>query len=109
MFVFVQFQAHAVAEGAGNAEEPMDIIVNVIDQNDNKPTFTQDTFIGEVPEASPKGTVNGFHLSLNKMYVSFQQQYVSLKMRQGFEEDGDDKPMFSANITVSNIAIYLQI
>ena len=53
MFVCVQFQAHAVAEGAGNAEDPMDIVVNVIDQNDNKPAFTKDTFLGEVAEASP--------------------------------------------------------
>ncbi|GLD62701.1 protocadherin Fat 4-like protein [Lates japonicus] len=50
-----QFQAHAVAGGSGNAEEPMDIVVIVIDQNDNKPVFTQDTYLGEVPEASPKG------------------------------------------------------
>ncbi|KAM7385047.1 hypothetical protein PAMP_001145 [Pampus punctatissimus] len=49
------FQAHAVAEGAGNAEEPMEIIVNVIDQNDNKPVFAQDTFMGEVSETSPIG------------------------------------------------------
>ncbi|KAF1394379.1 hypothetical protein PFLUV_G00026560 [Perca fluviatilis] len=49
------FQAHAVAEGSGNAEAPMDIIVKVIDQNDNKPTFAQDIFLGEVPEASPTG------------------------------------------------------
>uniref|UniRef100_A0A8C9XEF4 Cadherin-1 n=1 Tax=Sander lucioperca TaxID=283035 RepID=A0A8C9XEF4_SANLU len=49
------FQAHAVAEGSGNAEAPMDITVKVIDQNDNKPTFNQSTFLGEVPEASPKG------------------------------------------------------
>ncbi|GLD73414.1 protocadherin Fat 4-like protein [Lates japonicus] len=49
------FQAHAVADGSGNAEEPMDIVVIVIDQNDNKPVFTQDTYLGEVPEASPKG------------------------------------------------------
>nr|XP_046258852.1 B-cadherin-like isoform X16 [Scatophagus argus] len=48
------FQAHAVAEGSGNAEDPMDIIVNVIDQNDNKPIFTQNTYLGEVAEASPK-------------------------------------------------------
>ncbi|XP_053731548.1 cadherin-1 [Synchiropus splendidus] len=48
------FQAHAVAEGSGTAEEPMDIIVNVIDQNDNKPVFSQDTYLGEVAEASPK-------------------------------------------------------
>uniref|UniRef100_A0A3Q1ES60 Cadherin-1 n=1 Tax=Acanthochromis polyacanthus TaxID=80966 RepID=A0A3Q1ES60_9TELE len=49
------FLAHAVAEGAGTAEDPMDIVVNVIDQNDNKPTFAQDTFVGEVAEASPTG------------------------------------------------------
>ncbi|XP_047459100.1 cadherin-1-like [Mugil cephalus] len=48
-------KAHAVAEGSGTAEDPMDIIVNVIDQNDNKPTFTQETFTGAVAEASPIG------------------------------------------------------
>ncbi|XP_028459535.1 B-cadherin isoform X2 [Perca flavescens] len=48
------FQAHAVAEGSGNAEAPMEIIVKVIDQNDNKPVFNQSIFVGNVPEASPK-------------------------------------------------------
>ncbi|KAJ8417809.1 hypothetical protein AAFF_G00226520 [Aldrovandia affinis] len=47
--------AHAVAVGHGTAEDPMEIILNVIDQNDNKPEFTQDPFLGSVPEASPKG------------------------------------------------------
>ncbi|XP_066510276.1 B-cadherin-like [Hoplias malabaricus] len=47
-------QAHAVAD-EGEGESPMEIIVNVIDMNDNKPVFAQDTFLGEVPEASPKG------------------------------------------------------
>uniref|UniRef100_A0A672FSW6 Cadherin-1 n=1 Tax=Salarias fasciatus TaxID=181472 RepID=A0A672FSW6_SALFA len=51
------FQAHAVAEGSGNAEEPMNITVIVIDQNDNKPIFVNQTFKGEVAEASPIGTV----------------------------------------------------
>ncbi|XP_078101977.1 cadherin-1-like isoform X2 [Sander vitreus] len=49
------FQAHAVADGSGNVEAPMDITVKVIDQNDNKPTFAQDIFLGEVAEASPRG------------------------------------------------------
>ncbi|KAK2832660.1 hypothetical protein Q5P01_016549 [Channa striata] len=49
------FQAHAVAEGAGNAEAPMEIVVNVMDQNDNKPVFSQDTYLGDVAEASPIG------------------------------------------------------
>uniref|UniRef100_A0A3Q1G2U5 Cadherin-1 n=1 Tax=Acanthochromis polyacanthus TaxID=80966 RepID=A0A3Q1G2U5_9TELE len=52
-----KFVVHAVAEGAGVAEEPMDIVINVIDQNDNKPTFTKDIFMGEVSENSPTGTV----------------------------------------------------
>ncbi|CAF91004.1 unnamed protein product [Tetraodon nigroviridis] len=51
--VTTELKAHAVAEGSGTAEEPMDIIVNVIDQNDNKPVFVKDTFLGKVPEASP--------------------------------------------------------
>ncbi len=63
VFACVQFQAHAVAEGAGQAEDPMDIVVNVIDQNDNKPTFAQATYLGDVAEASPKGTVTDHILS----------------------------------------------
>ncbi|XP_029551595.1 B-cadherin isoform X1 [Salmo trutta] len=47
--------AHAVAVGAGLAEEPMEIIVKVIDMNDNKPVFTLVTFKGLVPEASVPG------------------------------------------------------
>ncbi|KAM4600107.1 blastomere cadherin-like isoform 1-T1 [Fundulus diaphanus] len=47
-------QAHAVALGStGAAEEPMDVIVFVIDQNDNKPVFNQSSYVAEVPEASP--------------------------------------------------------
>ncbi|KAM4614766.1 B-cadherin-like [Polymixia lowei] len=50
-----KLQAHAVVAGSGNAEEPMDIIVNVIDMNDERPFFIQDVFTGTVPEASPIG------------------------------------------------------
>ncbi|MED6274145.1 hypothetical protein CHARACLAT_013520, partial [Characodon lateralis] len=50
------FQAHAVEEGGSrNTEEPMDIIIHVIDQNDNKPVFNSSTYMAEVPEASQKG------------------------------------------------------
>lgn len=47
--------AHAVAVGAGIAEDPMEIIVRVIDMNDNKPVFTLVPFKGLVPEASIPG------------------------------------------------------
>ncbi|KAG7468592.1 hypothetical protein MATL_G00144550 [Megalops atlanticus] len=45
---------HAVTSH-GQAEDPMEIIIFVIDQNDNKPEFTQDPFLGSVPEASQRG------------------------------------------------------
>ncbi|CAL8254131.1 unnamed protein product [Lota lota] len=47
-------EAHANVVGRGQAEAPMPIIVNVLDANDNKPTFTQDPFVGEVAEGSAK-------------------------------------------------------
>lgn len=77
MFLCVQFKAHAVAEGAGIAEDPMDITVNVIDQNDNKPVFNQSTFLGQVAEASQIGTVSGSHLSVKEMsaLVKVNEQY----------------------------------
>uniref|UniRef100_A0A3B4DYB1 Cadherin domain-containing protein n=1 Tax=Pygocentrus nattereri TaxID=42514 RepID=A0A3B4DYB1_PYGNA len=48
----VQLQAHAIAADGEDREEPMEIIVEVIDMNDNTPVFTQSPFLGSVPEAS---------------------------------------------------------
>ncbi|XP_072527489.1 uncharacterized protein [Salminus brasiliensis] len=45
-------QVHAISADGEVKEAPMEVIVNVIDQNDNKPVFTQNPFLGSVPEAA---------------------------------------------------------
>ncbi|XP_054696897.1 B-cadherin isoform X2 [Grus americana] len=48
--------SHAVSENGKPVEEPMEIIITVTDQNDNKPQFTQEIFRGSVPEGALPGT-----------------------------------------------------
>ncbi|XP_031425148.1 cadherin-1-like isoform X2 [Clupea harengus] len=48
--------AHAVSVGGSKVEDPMELKVIVIDQNDNKPVFAQNHFLGSVAEASKIGT-----------------------------------------------------
>ncbi|XP_063169185.1 B-cadherin-like [Candoia aspera] len=48
--------SHAVSENGKPVEEPMEIIVTVTDQNDNKPQFAQQVFRGSVLEGATPGT-----------------------------------------------------
>ncbi|XP_029464184.1 B-cadherin-like [Rhinatrema bivittatum] len=48
--------AHAVSSNGEAVEDPMEIVVNVLDQNDNYPVFTESIFRGSVPEGSQPGT-----------------------------------------------------
>ncbi|NWX43668.1 CADHK protein, partial [Steatornis caripensis] len=48
--------SHAVSENGKPVEEPMEIIVTVTDQNDNKPQFMSELFRGSVPEGALPGT-----------------------------------------------------
>ncbi|KAM5138145.1 EP-cadherin-like [Mantella aurantiaca] len=49
-------QSHAVSESGQQVEEPMDILIDVIDQNDNRPKFTEEIFRGFVREGVQPGT-----------------------------------------------------
>ncbi|XP_029464186.1 B-cadherin-like isoform X2 [Rhinatrema bivittatum] len=48
--------SHAVSENGEPIEEPMEIIVKVTDQNDNRPAFIQQLFTGSVLEGASPGT-----------------------------------------------------
>uniref|UniRef100_A0A3P9DH71 Cadherin 2, type 1, N-cadherin (neuronal) n=1 Tax=Maylandia zebra TaxID=106582 RepID=A0A3P9DH71_9CICH len=49
-------RAHAVDLNGNQVENPIDIVINVIDQNDNRPEFTHSIFNGSVPEGSKPGS-----------------------------------------------------
>lgn len=59
--VFIQLRAHAVDLNGNQVENPIDIVINVIDQNDNRPEFTHTVFNGSVPEGSKPGTSTRTH------------------------------------------------
>ncbi|MGH0125326.1 UNVERIFIED_CONTAM: hypothetical protein FKN15_022915 [Acipenser sinensis] len=46
--------AHSVDINGQPVEDPMEIIIRVTDQNDNRPVFTMNTFLGNVSEGSPQ-------------------------------------------------------
>nr|XP_015812315.2 cadherin-2 [Nothobranchius furzeri] len=49
-------RAHAVDLNGNQVENPIDIMINVIDMNDNRPEFTHQIWNGTVPEGSKPGT-----------------------------------------------------
>ncbi|KAK5615077.1 Chromodomain-helicase DNA-binding protein, partial [Crenichthys baileyi] len=49
-------RAHAVDTNGNQVENPTDIIINIIDQNDNRPEFMHAIFNGSVPEGSKPGS-----------------------------------------------------
>ncbi|XP_067853698.1 LOW QUALITY PROTEIN: cadherin-15 [Heptranchias perlo] len=52
-----KIKAYAVGETGTPLEDPTDLEIIVIDQNDNRPTFDQQYFIGHVLEGSAPGTL----------------------------------------------------
>lgn len=56
VFVCVQLKAFALSPSGERLENPTTIEIMVLDQNDNRPAFTQIQFVGTVPEFSVPGT-----------------------------------------------------
>ncbi|NXA54269.1 CADH1 protein, partial [Nothocercus julius] len=48
--------SHAVSANGQPVEDPMEIIITVTDQNDNRPIFTKQVFIGYIEEGAKPGT-----------------------------------------------------
>ncbi|KAM6300614.1 cadherin-1-like [Aegotheles albertisi] len=48
--------SHAVSANGQSVEDPMEIIITVTDQNDNRPVFTKQVFIGFIEENAKPGT-----------------------------------------------------
>ncbi|NXE85254.1 CADH1 protein, partial [Cochlearius cochlearius] len=48
--------SHAVSASGQPVEDPMEIIITVTDQNDNRPVFTKQVFIGYIEENAKPGT-----------------------------------------------------
>ncbi|KAL8195129.1 UNVERIFIED_CONTAM: substrate-specific activator of APC-dependent proteolysis [Gekko kuhli] len=48
--------SHAVSANGEAVEDPMEVIIKVSDQNDNRPQFTQPVFYGAVQEGATPGT-----------------------------------------------------
>ncbi|CAO2593259.1 Cadherin-2 (Fragment), partial [Lemmus lemmus] len=51
-----KLRAHAVDINGNQVENPIDIVINVIDMNDNRPEFLHHVWNGSVPEGSKPGT-----------------------------------------------------
>ncbi|KAK4814452.1 hypothetical protein QYF61_018550 [Mycteria americana] len=48
--------SHAVSANGQPVEDPMEIIITVTDQNDNRPVFTKQVFVGYIEENAKPGT-----------------------------------------------------
>ncbi|XP_023374662.1 cadherin-1 [Otolemur garnettii] len=97
--------SHAVSSNGKAVEDPMEILIAVTDQNDNKPEFTQGIFRGSVMEGALPGTsvmqvtatdadddVNTYNAAI--VYTILDQ-----------EPPLPDKMMFTINPTTGDISV----
>lgn len=66
----VQLKAFALSPSGERLENPTTIEIVVLDQNDNRPVFTQSQFVGAVSEFSVPGASSCFRLFSQKFDIT---------------------------------------
>lgn len=79
---FLQLRAHAVDVNGNQVENPIDIVINVIDMNDNRPEFLHQVWNGTVPEGSKPGNTRAFKAGQGKNVCN-----IILKVMKGVPSD----------------------
>ncbi|NXJ85637.1 CADH1 protein, partial [Trogon melanurus] len=96
--------SHAVSANGQPVEDPMEIIITVTDQNDNRPVFTQQVFVGYIEENAKPGT--------SVMTVNATDADDAVNMNNGIigysilsEEPKSAHPMFTINSKTGVISV----
>lgn len=74
--IFPQLRAHAVDLNGNQVENPIDIVINVIDMNDNRPEFIHPIWNGTVPEGSKPGRIPGTALGFIDRPLPFESTFL---------------------------------
>uniref|UniRef100_A0A8C1S0A0 Cadherin domain-containing protein n=1 Tax=Cyprinus carpio TaxID=7962 RepID=A0A8C1S0A0_CYPCA len=103
----VQLIVHAVARDLDNVKEnPMEVLIFVMDQNDNKPVFTQNPFNGHVPEDAVKGKCMFMKVTATDADDSQQTNNGIINYKIVSQEPPLPKPnMFDINISTGTIRV----
>ncbi|XP_033373013.1 cadherin-1 [Parus major] len=96
--------SHAVSANGQPVEDPMEIIITVTDQNDNRPVFTQQVFVGYIEENAKPGT--------SVMTVNATDADDAINVNNGIigysilsEEPKGAQPMFTINAEKGIISV----
>lgn len=81
--LFGQLRAFALDLGGSTLEEPTDLEIVVVDQNDNRPAFLQDVFRGRILEGAIPGEVGA---QTPPMGWGFRKSKSRIPHNQGFKD-----------------------